>query len=179
MKNILLVLAIITLTFAFSSCQKKEEQAVKKPSMAKGPIIDTQPGSLAQGQDAIKKTVFQVIVPPEVKDQWSGVKIIIEDKKESKQMEITANVGGEFKIPDSNLTVQIGPFLPDFKMSSSTITSVTNDPKNPAVGVAVMEDGKKLFPPSGEWGWLYMNFPTVHSFQHERYGLVLKEGVKK
>ncbi len=178
MKNVLLLIMIITITFAFSSCQKKEEQAVKTPAMAKGPIIDTQAGT-QQGQISIPKTEFQVIVPPEVKDQWSGVKIIIEDKIDNTQQEVTANIGAEFKIPDSNLTVTVGPFLPDFKMSSATITSVTNDPKNPAVGVAIQEDGNKLFPPSGEWGWLYRNFPTIHSFEHERYGLVLKEGIKK
>ncbi len=178
MKNILLI-SLIAIALLLPACQKKEDQEAPKASMAKGPIIDTQIGSQGHSGAAIQKTEFQVIVPPEVKEKWSAVKFIIEDKEESKQLEITSKIGEEFKIPDSNLTVKTGPFLPDFKMSAATITSVTNDPKNPSVGVAIYEDGKKIFPPSGEWGWLYMNFPTIHSFQHERYGLVLKEGIEK
>ncbi len=178
MKKALLILLIITVIFSFMTCKQKEEQPAPKSSMPPGPIIDTpatSPGHGVIGQ----KAELRVIVPPDVKELWSGVMFIVEDKKENKKQEITVNIGEEFKIPDSKLTVKVGHFLPDFKMNAQTITSASNNPRNPSAGVEIFENGKKIFPPSGKWGWLYKHFPTIHSFQHKRYGLILKEGIKK
>jgi len=179
MKKILIILSVTILLSSLWACQKKEEQSAAQKSPApKGPIIDTQSTTPGHGTPG-KKTEFQVVVPPEVKDYWSQVTIIVDDKKENKKQEFTVNIGEKLKIPDSNLTVKIGPFLPNFKMSGTVITSSSNETINPSVGVAVFEDEKKLFPTSGEWGWLYAKFPTIHSFQHERFSLALKEGIKK
>ena len=178
MKKILLIISITVFLFSFWACKKQEEKTVSQSPVPAGPIMDAPsapPGHGVPGQ----KTEFQVVVPPDVKEEWSQVTIIVEDKKENRKEEFTLNIGDELKIPGSKLTVKTGPFLPDFKMSGTVITSSSNEPNNPTVGVAVFEDGKKLFPASGEWGWLYAKFPTVHSFQHGRYGLTLKEGIKK
>ena len=180
MKKIFLMIVISAFMFSAWSCKKPEEQqaVAQKPTLPTGPIVDTQAGGPAHGVQA-PKTVFQVMVPDDIKEQWVSVIIIVEDKKENTKKEFTANIDSEFNIPDSNLTVKVGPFLPDFKMSAQTITSTSGEPNNPSVGIAVLENGNKIFPATGEWGWLYSKFPTIHSFQHERFGLVLKEGVKK
>ena len=178
MKKTLLIISITVFLFSFGACKKQDEETVSQIPAPAGPVMETPsapPGYGSPGQ----KTEFQVVVSPEVKEQWSQVTIIVEDKKENRKEEFTLNIGDEFEIPGSKLTVKTGPFLPDFKMSGSVITSSSNEPNNPTIGVAVFEDGKKLFPASGEWGWLYAKFPTIHSFQHERYGLTLKEGIKK
>ena len=179
MKKLLAVLSVTLVLASLLACQKKDEQsAAQKSPVPKGPIIDapsTAPGHGAPGQ----KTEFEVVVPPEVGEQWAQIIMIVDDKQQNRKEEFTVNIGDEFKIPDSALTVKIGPFLPDFKMSGTVITSSSNETNNPSVGVAVYEEGKKVFPPSGEWGWLYAKFPTIHSFQHERFSLALKEGVKK
>ncbi|HDH53404.1 MAG TPA: DUF2155 domain-containing protein [Nitrospirae bacterium] len=178
MKKILLMILITVFLFSFMACKKQEEETVSQSPAQAGPLMDT-PTALPGYGAPVQKSKLQVVVPPDVKEEWSQVTIIVEDKKENRKEEFTVNIGGEFKIPGSKLTVKTGPFLPDFKMSGTAITSSSNEPNNPTVGVAVFEDGKKLFPASGEWGWLYAKFPTVHSFQHERYGLILKEGIKK
>lgn len=180
MKKMLVIAATAIFLFSLSACQKKEEQpAEQKTSAPSGPIIDT-PASPPPGHGApAQKTEFQVVVPPEVAGLWPKVTIAVNDKKTNKQQEFTLNVGEELNIPDSNLMVRIGPFLPDFKMSATVITSASNEPNNPSVGIAVFENGNKLFPATGEWGWLYTKFPDIHSFQHERFSLALKEGVKK
>ncbi len=139
----------------------------------------SQPATCRHGTPAAEKTEFNVVVPPEVTEKWLGVTISVDDKKENKQTDYNVESGGEFNIPDSGLTVKVGPFLPDFKMSGAVITSASSEPNNPAVGITVFDDGKKVFPPTGEVGWLYSKFPTIHSFQHERYGLILKAGTKK
>ena len=184
MKKTILIISTLALIFSFGACQKKEEKPeVQSPALS-GPIIDaTMPGQGTGGPGTpghnIKKTEFSVVVPQEVKDTWTSVVFIIEDKQEGKQDEITVKVGDEFDIAGSGLVVKTGPFLPEFKMSADTITSTSNNPGNPAIGIEIYENGVKVFPASGKWGWLYVNFPTIHSFEHNRYGLVLKEGIKK
>jgi hypothetical protein len=176
LKKTMMLLSAIIILSPLVSCKKSEQPPEPKRSpVGQGPIIDTQP--LGQGHGgAGKKIEFQVVVPPEVKEKWIAVVIVVDDKKEKKQEEFTVNIGGEFKIPDSNLTVKIGPFLPDFKMSADTITSASAEPNNPSVGIAVIDNGSQLFPATGKWGWLYSKFPTIHSFQHERFSLTLKGG---
>lgn len=178
MKKLFIVISVFSLLLTFAACKKKEEQPVAQSPVAKGPIIDTPaapPGHGAQGE----KAQLSVVVPDDVKSLWTGVTIVVEDKKDNSQKEFTVEIGGEFLIPDSNLKVKVGPFLPDFKMSASVITSASNEPNNPSVGIAIFQDDQKVFPPSGEYGWLYAKFPTIHSFQHERYSLLLKAGIKK
>lgn len=187
MKKTILIISALALIFSFGACQKKDETTEPKSQAPSGPIIDTSiPGHGEGGAGAPgtpghggKKTEFSVVVPDDVKASWTSVVFVIEDKQEGKQDEITVDVGGEFKIAGSGLVVKTGSFLPDFKMGAETITSTSNNPDNPAIGVEIYENGAKVFPATGKWGWLYVNFPTIHSFEHSRYGLVLKEGIKK
>ena len=189
MKKTILIISALALLFSFGACQKKEEKVEAKSQAPSGPIIDSTipghgngnggpAGSEMPGHSA-KKTEFSVVVPQEVKESWASVVFIVEDKQEGKKNEVTVDIGGEFKIADSGLVVKAGSFLPNFKMSAETITSTSNSPDNPAIGVEIYENGVKVFPATGKWGWLYVNFPTIHSFEHSRYSLVLKEGIKK
>jgi hypothetical protein len=175
----LLILSIIFVT-SLMSCEKKEEQQAAKGPVQQGPIIDIPSQTPAPGHGTpTQMPQFKLSVPPEVQEKWLDVTIAIDDKQENKQTDYVVAIGTELKIPDSNLTVKVGPFLPDFKMSGEIITSASNEPNNPAVGITIFEDGEKVFPPAGEVGWLYSKFPTIHSFQHERYGLILKAGSMK
>ncbi|NOZ69571.1 MAG: DUF2155 domain-containing protein [Deferribacteres bacterium] len=178
MKKALLIISITAVVFSFGACKEKEEPAPRK---TESPAYGMKaPASMPVHGSMDKKTEMQVIVPPEVKGRWTEVKFSVEDKKENTSQEFTVAIGDEFKIPGSDLTIKTGPFLPDFKMSGQIITSASNDPKNPAIGVAIYERDKKIFPQSGrKWGWLYINFPTIHSFQHERYALTFVEAIKK
>jgi hypothetical protein len=177
MKKALLIIISIMLFFPLS-CEKKEEQSVSETTKPKSPIIDRPAAGMGHGV-TVPKTELKIVVPPDVKDTWTAVVLIVEDKQENTKNEYTVNIGGELAIPGSDLIVKVGPFLPDFKMNADTITSASKDPNNPAVGIAIMQNEKKIFPASGEWGWLYAKFPTIHSFQHDRYGLKLKEGLKE
>jgi len=183
MKKAIPLIAMGVILFSLLACAKKEEQpAQQSPApVTQGPIMETPPITpMAPGHETIsKKTEFQIVIPPEVKEQWSAVKLIVGDKKLNKTDEFIVNVGEEFKIPDSKLTIKISYFLPDFKMSGQIITSASNEPNNPSIGVVIYDNGEQIFPKSGKWGWLYANFPTIHPFQHERFGLILKEGMRK
>jgi hypothetical protein len=120
------------------------------------------------------ETGVNIVIPVEIRQKWISVVIVVDDKKDNKQEELTVDIGGELKIPDSDLTVKIGPFVPEFSLNENTITSLSSEPKNPSVGIAVMQNGEKIFPEKGKWGWLHANFPKIHPFQHERFALTLK-----
>jgi len=119
------------------------------------------------------KVTKTIVVPDDVKGKWSKVKLTVEDKSSSKKTEYTVKLGSELEIPGSGLKVAVGQFLPDFTMDNDTITSKSNEPNNPAVRIEVFEKGQSIYK-----GWLYAKFPQIHPFEHQKYGLSLKEGIK-
>jgi len=179
MKKFLAIGMGVLLTFSLGvvGCKKKEQQPVPQaPQMAPGampPGGQMPPGHGGPGMN-VPKGELSVTVPDSVKGKWSAVKLVVEDKATKKKQEITVNLNSETKIPNSNLKIAVGDFLPEFRMDAQTITSASNVPNNPAVRVKVFEGDKEIFK-----GWLYSKFPTIHPFEHPKYGLALKEGVKK
>jgi hypothetical protein len=133
-------------------------------------------GGMAQGgapgmPAGMPKVARQVVVSEAVKKGWKGVVVQVTEKGgASKDYQVA--IHGKLDIPGSSLTVQVEEFLPDFKMTPQGITSVSNEPKNPAVKVVVVEGGKPVFK-----GWLFKMFPDAHPFQHPKYHLSLKNGV--
>jgi len=122
----------------------------------------------------------QVQVPDSVKGKWSSAKIVVEDKVSKTKQEYTVKLNSEFNIPNSDLKIRVGEFLPDFKMEGLNLTSGSNEPRNPALGIRVFEKDKQIFPaPGRQWGWLFAKVPSIHPFEHSKYGIILKEGVKK
>ncbi len=196
MKKVLAVVCSLSLLLAAGACKKKQEQPVTQPSMpgaqqqlppghpGMGPGAPGAPGTPGvpgtPGQVVMPKGETSVSVPDAVKGKWKGVVLVVEDKTTKKSAEYKVNLNSELKIPNSNLKVEVGEFLPDFRMNGLEITSTSNDPNNPAVGIRVFEGGKQIFPaPGKKWGWLYAKFPTMHPFEHAQYAIGLKEGIKK
>jgi hypothetical protein len=180
---------LLTFSLGIGGCKKKEQQPVPQaPQMTPGgqmppgampPGAPMPPGGqMPPGQGGpgmnVPKGELSIAVPDSVKGKWSAVKLVVEDKATKKKQEFTVNLNSELKIPNSNLKIAVGDFLPEFRMDAQTITSASNEPKNPAVRVKVFEGDKVIFK-----GWLYSKFPTIHPFEHPKYGLALKEGVKK
>lgn len=175
MRKILAVSIGVVLVFSFvlGACKKKEQQPVPQaPQMMPGAQMP--PGHAGPGGVQMTKTDLKVVVPEIVKGKWSGVKLVVEDKSSKKKQEFTVSLNGELKVPNSDLKISVGEFLPDFRMNADTITSASNELNNPAVRVKILEGDKEVFK-----GWLYSKFPTIHPFEHPKYSLTLKEAVKK
>jgi hypothetical protein len=209
MKKVLLLTLSLLLVFSFTACKKKEEQPplpqTQVPTMPPGQAPQGQmpsgqmppaqmpqtqipmmpPGQMPQGQmpptsGMMPQGKTQVIVPASVKGQWTEAVIVVEDKATRAKQEYTVKLHSDFKIPNTDLKIHVGDFLPDFKMNGLTLTSGSNQPINPALSVRIFEKGKQIFPaPGRQWGWLFAKMPTVHAFEHQKYGIILKEGVKK
>ncbi len=141
------------------------------------------PGQMPPGGSPgmmMPKGQSKILVPVSVKGKWSSAKIIFEDKVSKTKQEYTVKLNSDFNIPNSNIKIHVGEFFPDFKMDGLNLTSGSNEPRNPALGIKVFEGDKQIFPsPGKQWGWLFSKVPSIHPFEHPKYGIVLKEGVKK
>jgi hypothetical protein len=189
----LLILSVLFFTLLLiTSCEKTSppesaESEMKVPdavgihevddSIPYGPVRDTN----IHGNTS-KKKELTVVVPDNVKGQWASVVLNINDKEKGTTSELTINLGEKKQIPDSQLVIVVGDFLPDFSLSGREriVTSVSNKPNNPAVGVKILDGVNQIYPEPGKnWAWLYKNFPKMHAFTHERFEVSLKEGVPK
>jgi hypothetical protein len=174
-KVVFLVAFFVSVTLLVSACKKKEEAPVPKSPMQQVPMqpAPMQPTTMQPSPHGNAQKPEKKIVVPESVRRWNKVKLIFIDKSTNKTTEYIVKVGSELKIPNTNLKIMVGEFLPDFKMTETEITSSTDMPNNPAVRIEVFEDGKSIFK-----GWLYAKFPMIHPFEHQKYGLALKEGMK-
>jgi hypothetical protein len=122
-------------------------------------------------QQPIRVTA-SVLIPESVQGKWQAVKIAAFDKNTKEQHVYTIPIGGELKLPDSDLTLKVQNFLPHFVMDGTTFTSASNEPRNPAAQLSIREGGREIFR-----GWLFKLYPTTHAFQHPQYSLTLVDGI--
>lgn len=118
------------------------------------------------------KKEARIVVPPAVAGRWKSVRIAVVDKSNEAQKIYTIPIGGKLAIPGSAMIVTVETFLPDFIMEGSTMTSTSNELKNPGVKVLITEKGAVLFK-----GWLFSKFPNTHAFMHPKYGFTLEDVV--
>jgi hypothetical protein len=149
----------------------------KAPPPAAEPSVPMQESpfgsGLQGGMDVVPPSPdAPIVVPDAVKGKWRAVKLLVEDRKSGDLKEYTVELGKELTLPESQIVVKAQEFLPDLRVAQDGFTSVSADPNNPAVHVSIREQGKELFK-----GWLFQLYPTMHPFQHERFGVTLKEGI--
>ena len=175
-KAILAVVCGLSLLVVAEGCKKKENQPAPKPAVESNqqlpPGHSPAPGT-KEGM-TMPRGEITVNLPDFLKGKWKAVVLIVEERDTKKKSELTVSLRSDIKIPNSNLKVSVGEFIPDFKIDGLTITSMSNDLNNPAVGVKVFENDKEIFK-----GWLYSKFPNIHPFNHPKYSITLKEGLKK
>ena len=197
-KILILVVPVILWGSLFTlGCQGKEEKekAEKEPVAAICPSMDER-ASLGKNQmppdmgkqfskemlEALqkkrperavspptKKDHVPVSVPPDVQSTWKAVVIAVTNKQTKERKDYVVNINESFTIPETQMRVDVLSFLPDFSMSPEGITSLSNEPGNPAARVAIHEDGKRIFE-----GWLFQKLPMVHPFEHKTYAMKLE-----
>jgi hypothetical protein len=172
MKKFTLLVAVLAMVaLAGAGCKKK--QPPPPPPAQGAPGQPAMPGA-PHGEPGAPAVEKKVVVPDAVKGAWKAVKIEVEFKDLKKKKTFTVPLNSEFKVPDTNLALKVGSFLPHFTMAADQITSSSNDLENPAAQIEVFEGGKEIF-----HGWLFSKYPAVHPLTHEKYGVALLEGVKK
>ena len=174
-KFTLLVAVLMMVAFAGTGCKKQQPPPPPMPpqSAPGQPGMPGMPGA-PHGEAGAPAVEKKVVVPDAVKAGWKAVKIEVEFKEKKSKKAFTIPLNSEFKVPDSDLTLKVGSFLPHFAMAADQISSNSNNPENPAAQLEVFQGGKEIF-----HGWLFALHPTVHPFTHDKYGVALLEGVKK
>lgn len=162
-------------------CEKKQEPTPTKTqpfspvqTPLQTPMVKPEEKPRSPHSNATPKSERKIIVPPDVKSSWSSVNLVFEDRSSKKKAEFTVKLGSELNISGTDLKIVCNEFLPDFKMEHDVITSKSNEPNNPAVRVIIYEKGRIIFN-----GWLYGKYPAIHGLEHQRYGIILKEGVRR
>jgi len=171
-KLTLLVAVLMMVALAGTGCKKKEPPPPPMPPQG-APGQPGMPGA-PHGEAGAPPVEKKIVVPDAVKSTWKSVKIEVEFKAKKSKKAFTIPLNSEFKIPDSDLTLKVGSFLPHFTMAADQITSGSNNLENPAAQIEVLQGGKEIF-----HGWLFSKHPAVHPFQNDKFGLVLLEGLKK
>jgi len=121
------------------------------------------------GSPLVKNGHVPVSVPPDVQTKWKSVVIEVANKQTNEKKDYVVDIKQGFIIPDTKIQMDVLTFLPDFSMSPKGITSLSNEPRNPAAKVVIYEDGNKIFE-----SWLFQKLPTVHPFEHKVYDIKLK-----
>ena len=171
-KFTLLVAVLMMVAFAGTGCKKQQPPPPPMPPQGT-PGQPGMPGA-PHGEPGAPAVEKKIVVPDAVKGGWKAVKVEVEFKEKKSKKTFTVPLNSEFKVPDSDLTLKVGNFLPHFTMAADQITSSSNNPENPAAQLEVFQGGKEIF-----HGWLFSLHPTVHPFTNDKYGITLLEGVKK
>lgn len=175
-------LILLSLFLPLYGCEKKQDSTpqkvqpftpVQKPIQV--PIDKPEEQKLRSPHgNIVSKSERKVIVPPEVQKKWDSVRLIFEDRHIRKKAEYVVKLNSEFSLTGTDLKILCKDFLPDIKMERDIITSKSNEPNNPAVRVVIYERDQTIFN-----GWLYSKYPEIHAFEHPRYSIILKEGIKR
>ncbi|MFY9271279.1 MAG: DUF2155 domain-containing protein [Candidatus Manganitrophaceae bacterium] len=159
--------------FLFTACNKKESNYMEEaPAASPSPAPRSEHPAAGRPSDVPDLSQAQIVIPDMVKGKWKAVKLMVEDKKNNQITEHIVKLGEEYSLPDSNIKIKAGEFLPDLIIQGTVFTSMSNDLKNPAVRVVISENGKEIFR-----GWLFSLFPSMHPLQHPRFAITLKDVV--
>ena len=109
---------------------------------------------------------------PEIADAWSGIRVHVVDSETGDGQIIDVALGETLALGDSGLTLSADTFVPDFVMDEGGITSRSAETHNPAVRVVIAEEGVADYE-----GWLFAAMPEIHPFPHDRYQVLLVEGI--
>lgn len=151
------LLAVLTL----SACSD-ETPVASKPAPAQ------EKGVAPQAAKVVEATV---VVPSEVQGSWSGVEVAIIDR-EGRRRQQTVELGTRVELAIAGLALEAGPFLPAFMSDNNRITSLSNEPDNPAVMVRLYRDGQLL-----NSGWVFRDLPQFNTLVSHWLRLELVRGV--
>jgi hypothetical protein len=149
---------LVALLIVVVGCTKQEEKPSKEVASAAVPPA--------------RKAEARVVVPDEVQGKWKAVKIAVLDKDHNKDQVYSVEIGSELALPDSGLILKVKNFLPAFIMDGTTMTSASNETRNPAAQIVIREGEREIFK-----GWLFTLYPGTHAFQHPRYSFTLVDFV--
>lgn len=114
----------------------------------------------------------EISLDPEIANAWSGIRIHVVDSESGEAQIYDVALGETVSLGKSGLTLSTDAFVPDFVMDEGGITSRSAETQNPAARVTITEEGMADYE-----GWLFAAMPEIHPFPHDRYQVLLVEGI--
>jgi len=180
MRRSLTVTAVTTLALMLGcSGQEPREEAPAEVSqevadahttMSDDEVPSGMPAHGAMGRSMEMNT--DMTLDESIRAMWSGVRVRVEDVEAGTSEIFEAALGDEVALGASGLRLTALDFVPDFVMGEDGITSRSAEPANPAARVLIAEEGQEPYT-----GWLFAAMPEIHPYPHERYRVLLIEGL--
>lgn len=173
-KKFFLVTASIAI-LAFTGCsgeKKQQEAAAPQPgaqqAMPEGhqPVDKTQE-DISKVQHANIKTQKTVSLTSEVKAKWKEVKLELVDTATNSKETVTIKVGGDVKLKEG-VRLKVEALVPDYAIAENTIESRSNEARNPAVLLELVEGDKTVAK-----GWVFRDFPEFNSYNDGKFSVKL------
>lgn len=173
-KRLFLVTAS-AMILAFTGCsgEKKAEAPAPAPEgqqqamPADHPPMDKTQEDISKVQHANIKTQKQVSISDEVKAKWKEVKLELVDNSSNAKDTITIKVGSDVKLKEG-VRLKAVALVPDYAIADNTIESRSNEAKNPAVLLELIEGDKTTAK-----GWVFRDFPEFNSYNDSRFSVKL------
>lgn len=184
-KSCLLVLAGFTL-ITFTGCggekkappapqQEAAAPAADQAAMPEGhPAIGQpgqpmgQPGELPPTDHSNIKSQKRLNIAPAVQAKWKEATIEVTDASTKKTETFTVKTGSTVELKGSGFKVKLEAVVPDYAIIGDAVESRSNDDRNPAVLVELIEKDKSV-----ARGWVFRNFPDFNSYKDSRIQVVL------
>jgi len=169
-----------------AGCGNEKNAEQPKPSAAAGagpsmqapaaglpgghPSADKTAENISMATHSAIKTQKPVKISNEVKAKWkeAAVEVTVASSKISETVKIT--VGSAVGLKNSKLKLRAEVLVPDYVLSADmkSIESRSNEAKNPAVLVSLLDGGKTV-----ARGWIFRNLPQYNTFNDPKYSLKL------
>jgi hypothetical protein len=168
--NKLFVSLVVFGTLTMAGCRGKiQPQSQAKPPHPPMPMDQTH-GMMPPTMGGEARPV---VIPDALKGKYSGVELVVTEKGQAQGKTYTVGLNKSLAVPGSDLVIEVGDYLPSLSVGENEVTSGLEE-NNPAVQIRVTEKGAEIYN-----GWLFQNFPNVHPFQHERFSISLKRGLRR
>lgn len=187
LKTCFLVAASVMLLVVTGCGEKKSQESAKSADAnVSAPATPGAPGQEGQGklpeghppvdkttEDITKvahtniKTQKEIKISDDVKAKWKEVKIEVTDSSQKKEL-LTLKVGNVVPLKKEPFKLKVEVFVPDYAISDNKILSRSNEPKNPAVLIDLMDGDKTV-----ARGWIFKEFPEFNSYNDDRFQIAL------
>ena len=166
-----LITTLVT-AVALAGCGRGDGEGGTAETAAPAPPTEARQGMEGMAPHAPMEVPTEVTLDEAVRAAWRGVRVKVVDLQSGESATHDLALGEAVPLGDTGLVATALVFVPDFVMDDRGITTRSPEPNNPAVRVRIEEEGKPPYE-----GWLFAAMPEIHPYPHERYQVLLVEGI--
>lgn len=164
------LIALISIAMLYTACSQNTNRQEFTKTENSSSVAAITPKQSAAGMKLTKPTELL----PEITEKYSGIKIMVSNKKDGSKMEVSIPFSRKTPIGNSGLEITASSYFTSFTMVDGGVRNMSMDENNPAAKVMVADNGSQIFD-----GWLFQEYPDMHPFEHPTWKIVLIGAVRK